>query len=100
MYQRHVGSLGSGLAPNMMLQQPQMPQMPPMMPQMMQAPQMGGQGGGMDMMGGLGLLAPMLMGGMKGGSAPGLFAPGGLLSQFSSDPWKNVGAAYNLSNII
>jgi hypothetical protein len=29
----------------------------------------------------------------------GLGQPGGFLGQFSSSPWQNVGAAYNLSNI-
>lgn len=58
----------------------------------------GGQSG--DLVGGL-LGNPLVLSTLlKGGGGLGLTGAGGLLSNFTDDPWLNVRSAYNLSNLM
>lgn len=57
-----------------------------------------GQSG--DLVGGL-LGNPLVLSTLlKGGGGLGLTGAGGLLSNFTDDPWLNVRSAYNLSNLM
>lgn len=97
MYSRTISPLGLGAAPALVqiLQPSQVPiEQPPSVPVM----DFGLFGDQQQQSSGFGLLSllPMVMS-MGGG---GLTGPGGLLSNFTSDPWLNVRSAYNLSNMM
>lgn len=96
MYNRQIAPMMSGpMLQGLMQQRPQMTGVPQ---QLMPPPGQGAQDGQSPMGIPPGLLDLLLRQGLLQGG--GGMQPGGLLSNFSSDPWKNVGSAFKLANIV